>query len=240
MLSPLRSSYFVAAFLLSAAVAKPAAITLNGTCELGNCSSVDSVSNGQSVGPANFNFNYSFADGDIYNLSGTYSASYSTINGSSIGLGLSATYTGSSPSVGNDVLTFDLLQNYFDNSAGSFDGTYHETAPVTLSGNVGAGSTVTAQLSYDGQGIGLLGPYGPGTNLGQQSAYLTGLDGNYLDADFNFTFHFLAGTQPGAGGTSPAPTPEPALLLPLGAGFLALISRLKHRKSQAPVATDHQ
>ena len=214
--------------LCFSSLAFPAAITVNSTCEVGNCSSVDSVSSGQSVGPANFNFNYVFANGDIYNLAGTYSASYGN-DGSAIVINFSAIYTGATASVGNDVLTFDILQNYFDNSPGTFDGTYTENVPVTLGTNVGAGSNITAQLFYDGKGVGLVGPFGVGTNYASKSANLTGLTGDYLDADFNFTFDFMAGSQPGSGGTVSSTTPEPAQLLPFGGSLLLAALLLSHQ-----------
>lgn len=221
---------------IAASSAKPAALLLNGTCEVGNCTSVDSIGLGQNIGPSAFAFIY--ADGpDTYNLSGTYAASYSSA-GTFIVLNFSVIYTGISPSTGNDTLTFDMLQDYFDSGPGTWDGTYTETVPITIGGQVGTSSSVSANLFYDGQGVGQVGPFvGPGSYNGTQSADLTGLDGDTLGADFQFVFDFTPGTQPGAGSTvllSPAPIPEPPQSVPAALALFALFGAcLVRRRSRA-------
>ncbi|MBV8052005.1 MAG: hypothetical protein JOZ80_12490 [Acidobacteriaceae bacterium] len=232
MISRLRkvSVFFLSTLLLPLAL-HAADIKINSTCELGDCTNVDALGDGQSVGPANFSYNYTVGS-DTYNFSGTYAASYSNTGGNNISLTLNATYTGSGPSTGHDVISFDLLQNYYDPRPGTWDGTYTESIPVSFSGNVGTGSTVTANLCYDGsQCVGQVGPYGPGSYDVSNSAVLTGLGtGDYLDADFNFTFDFMPGTQPGAGGDVTS-APEPAQTIPAALG-LALIGGffLRRRK----------
>ena len=212
-----------ALFFLGAAVAQPAAIMVNSTCEMGSCSSVDSITYGQTAG-SSFSFNYTFADGDLYNVAGNWSASYGS-GGNQLNVIFSSTYGGPTASVANDSMTFDLLQNIFDSSAGTFNGTYTEHVPTYLSTGVGSASTISAEVFYDGQGVGLIGPFGVGSNYGQQSAYLTGLTGNTLTEDYRFTLNFGAGTQSGASAASA--TPEPAQAIPLaaslvGLGFMAL------------------
>jgi hypothetical protein len=222
---------------IAATCAKPAAIDVNGTCEVGNCSSVDSLSLGQSIGLSPFNFNY-VAGADTYNLSGSYAASY-TASGTFIAVFISAIYTGSSPSTGNDTLTFNMLQNYFNSGPGTWDGTYTEHVPLVIGGQVGPSSSVTGNLFYDGQGVGQVGPFiGSGSYNADQSANLTGLDGDTLAADFQFVFDFTPGTQPGAGATVAfsSTVPEPAQTIPAALALSALLGiglmRLRSRTSK--------
>ena len=185
----------------------PAAIQATGSstsCEVGNCASPGTLSPGDSVGTTAYSFIYTFANTDKYFVAGSYSASGAA---PSISFSATATYLGNSTSTASasDTLSVDLLQffSYNDNP----DGTYDESATLSQA-NVAPGSYVTSELSFGGQGIGLMGPL---TTLGSQSfsmsAVLTGL-ANPNEADFNYTFHIAAG--------SPA-VPEPA-----EAGFLAL------------------
>ena len=53
-------------------------------------------------------------------ISGTYANSYTTAGGSSIFVSPVVTYTGSAATTGEDKITFDMLQNIFDNSPGSY------------------------------------------------------------------------------------------------------------------------
>jgi hypothetical protein len=131
-----------------------------------------------------------------------------------------------------DTLTINVLQNVYDNSPGTFDGLYTENVPVTISGAIGTGSSVTANLFYDGQGVGQVGPFvGAGNYNGSASAYLplpgrTDLTGDYLYEDFQFIYDFAPGTDPGAGGGTPFAnenTPEPAETLPMALAFGLLI-----------------
>ncbi len=75
--------------------AKPASIAVNGTCEVG-CPSTPPLSNGQSTS-GSFDFDYTFVDGDIYNVAGTYGASYTTVDGSTIYVDPTITYEGHTP-----------------------------------------------------------------------------------------------------------------------------------------------
>jgi hypothetical protein len=209
--------------LLAPFTAKPATITVNAVCEV-NCSAPDSLTNGTSVsGP--FDFTFAFADGDNYEISGNYAASYSTADGSAIGVDPSVAYLGAEPTAGADTIDFTLFQSYFDTSCCSWAGTYSESVPLSLSALAGPGSTVAGELFYDGQGVGLAGPYGPGNYLVNESASLDfgASDSNpELTADFSFAFQFAAGTLPGAISSSIPPTPEPALSIPCGLGLILL------------------
>src|SRR5580658_5215675 len=101
--------------------AKSASIDVNGTCELG-CSFSAPLTNGQSTS-GNFDFDYTFLDGDIYNFAGNYSATYSTLDGSTISVDPTITYEGAGPSVGTDMIDFNLTQDYFDSSCCTWAGT---------------------------------------------------------------------------------------------------------------------
>jgi len=223
---------FVAPF-----VATPAALEINGTCETGgtSCSSVVPLLLNDSVGTTPFSFTVSVND-DPYLMSGTYAASYTSATGTILNLTLNATYTGDGPTSVTDILTLDLLQNFFNSSVGNWDGVYSESVPVNIFGDVGDGTNATAQFLVDGQSVGLLGPFGPGSNLGQVSKSLSGLAGNTLTQDFNFVFTFEAGTDPGAGSVvsaTPNVVPEPSSLLLLGSGLASFLMVVRTRRGQS-------
>jgi hypothetical protein len=166
-------------------------------------------------------YTYTFGDGDSYLVSWQYAASYGA-NGSYILAEPTATYIETSPSVGTDTLTFNMYETIYDNTPGSWDGVYTEYVPLFLSSNVGTGSTISGELYIDSTsgGLGLVGPYGPGTWYGQNSVDLTSLgSGSTLVEDYRVTFVFAPGTQIGASGAS---VPEPALALPVGLALLGL------------------
>ncbi len=225
MPSPVKYWCFFAAFLLllpSAAFAGD--IQINGVCVVGTCpppsGTSDAVQYGQSIGPTTGSYSLTFGDGDAYSITWSFSASY-TSSGTELSINPVATYTGGSPSVGNDVINFNFFQNYYDSSPGTWDGAYTETVPLAVLGNVGAGSTASAELFYDGQGLGLVGPFGPGYHFAQNTVTLTGLDADTLAAEYEFTFDFQAGTQDGASESSPVPEPYEAL--PLGLALAGLV-----------------
>jgi hypothetical protein len=155
---------------------------------------------------------YTFGNGDAYDVSWTYSAEYNS-NGTELSVDPTVTYVGSSPSVGDDSLEFQYFQNFYD--AGPWNGTYTEIIPLYLSANAAGGSTVSGQLFYDGQGIGLIGPYPPGNYSGMNSANLSGLTDPTLSADFQFYFDFAEGSTNGASASAASSSaPEPAQTWP--------------------------
>jgi hypothetical protein len=220
-------SLLLFSILLLPAFATAAAISVNGTCELGDCSTAglqsSAIGFGQSVPLTNFNFNY-IVGADTYNLSGSYSASFGS-GGTHIFGTVNATYTGTAPSAASDTLSFDLLQDYHFLNAGNWNGTYSENVPVS----VGPGTTFTGDLCYDGTHcVGTIGPLSAGLYDKSQSASLTGLTGDYLAADFNFTFNFPQGIAPGAGIDVLASVPEPVQTVPVAlalVGFSCAILR---------------
>ena len=234
----------VAAALLTGASAHASVVTLNGTCEInGPCDATTlqntAISSGQSIPQTAFSFFYTFAGTtDKYNISGNYAASYGS-GGNAFQVNLGIAYVSNSTNTASlgDTLTVNVFQDIFDNSPGTFDGTYTESVPVTISGSIGSDSSVTANLFYDGEGVGAVGPFvGPGTYLGQQSAYLTGLTGNYLYEDFQFTYNITAGTNAG-GGIMVTPTPavpEPMEMIPVSFSlviFICVTLTIKRRQS---------
>jgi hypothetical protein len=227
----------IAALALAVPIlALPASISIGGICEV-NCTAAanPSLTDGQSVsGSVDVAFSIG---GDNYLLTGGYGASYSSANGSTILFTPTLAYTGSAPSKTADSIVVDLFQNYYDSSPGNYDGTYTETIPLT----VGANATASAELFYGSgspttnrQGLGLVGPYGPGSYSVVKTAVLTGLDDPTLSADYQFTFDFAAGTPPGSGSTSPSTVPEPSQTVPaaIGLGGLALLATRRRTKRQ--------
>jgi hypothetical protein len=211
--------------------AKSASIAVNGTCEVG-CPTSPALHNGQSTS-GSFDFDYTFVDGDIYNVAGTYSASYSTVDGSTISVDPTITYEGHSPSVGPDVLDFNTKQDYFDPSCCTWAGTYYETVPLFLSSTAGPGSKIEGQVLYDNKSVGLVGPFGPGSYSESKSANLDfgALDTNpTLVADFELKVGFEPHTRPGADASSSSAAPEPAMVIPGGLGLILIYCGFLRRK----------
>jgi hypothetical protein len=210
--------------------AKSGSIDVNGTCEVG-CSLPDFLTNGTSDA-GTFNFVYTFGDGDAYDILGNYSASYSTLNGSTISIAPIFTYEGNTPSIGTDQIDLSFSQGYFDTSCCTWAGTYTETVPLALAASAGPGSTISGQLLYDGKSVGLVGPFGPGAYFVTQSANLDfgALDDSpVLLGDYQFSVKFAADTKPGssAGSTN---TPEPVTPLLCGLGLIMLGCFARSRK----------
>jgi hypothetical protein len=149
-------------------------------------------------------------DGDKYGISVAYSASYGAA-GSQLMVDPTVTYIGSSPTVATDVISVNFYQSIFDNSPGTFDGTYTETIPLVVPANVEA----FGQLFVDGQGLPLLGPFTNGAYDPSASQALTGLDGDTLAFQYNFTYQFSAGVTNGTSTSSPTTLlPEPTQTIP--------------------------
>jgi hypothetical protein len=218
-----RSKFFLRTALLALAIpviGLPANVTLTGP----------TVTFNGTAGPTSFNQTVTFGNGDVFDVAGTFSAAYNS-GGTSLSINPTVTYVGATPSVGNDSISISYTQPYFDNSPGSWDGLYTETIPVNIIGAVGAGSSLSGQLSYNGQGLGVLtGSSGVLTN----SANLTGLTTDTLTADFELTYNLNAGTAPGAGISSPASSsvPEPTEALPVGMGLAGVMYTVARRRKK--------
>jgi MYXO-CTERM domain-containing protein len=213
-----------------------AAIQINSTCYgPGSCSNpanlTDSVTYGNTIAGSQTN-NITIGT-DTYRVTNVYSTSYGDA-GSAITVLPTVTYTGSSPAATAETITINFLQDIYDNSPGNYDGTYEETIPLS----VPTDATASAELFVDGQGIGLVGPYGPGSYSVSKSAGLTGLDSAYLAFDYQFTFSFAAGLPPGSTGSSPNPSaaPEPAQTIPAGLGLVGLTLAAFRRRNTKEAA----
>ena len=151
MLLPVKSRYYVVAFLLLLlpSAVSAADIQINSACVFGACPPPAGVSDalqyGQSIGLTNVNY-LATVNSDAYSISLAYSASY-TAAGTAIFVNPTVTYVGVGPSLNNDVISINFFQNYYDASSGSWDGAYTETVPLALLGNVGAGSTVSPRAN---------------------------------------------------------------------------------------------
>jgi hypothetical protein len=219
------NTYLVFALSLAAPFAMRAeAIRVDSVCIVGDCANPDSLSDGESTS-GTFSVNLTFGDGDSYNISGNYGASYSTVGGSTIAINTIATYLGTAPSLGTDTISLSALQNYFDPSCCTWAGTYTESVPLVGTGSFGAGSVMSGQLFYDLIGLGRVGPFpAPGSYFETKSASLDfgPLDtSDTLAADFHFNFIFGAGTLTGAT-EGAGSTPEPASFVLSGLGLLAM------------------
>ncbi len=167
-------------------------VTVNGTCEVGNCADPQGVPYGSSTGRS-FSFNYTFPNTDTFRIIGLYSASSSS-SGTEIKFNVKALYLGNSThsASGNDTLTIDLLQSYgyrFD-----LDGTYSYSNTFHVGKYVAPSSTIQTDLYYEGQDVGTIGPFtGVGNYSGSASADLTGLT-HPLSADYRYTIFIAAGS----------------------------------------------
>ncbi len=218
--------------------AKPGAVMVNGTCLAGfDCTTAglqgSALGDGQSTS-GTVSTTLSFADGDTYLITGTFGASYSHLNGSTISAFPVVEYTGAGPSAGNDVINFTLLQDYVDPLPGTWAGSYTETVNLKATGTFGAGSTMSGQLLYDGVGLPVAGPFAaPGSYVVSNTEPLDfgPLDtSNFLAAMYQFNFAFNAGTQPDASADSP--TPEPVMMAPGGLALLAFGGLWSRRKGR--------
>ncbi len=224
---------------LTVATAFAGSVSVNATCEYnggGTCASPNQVAYN---GSWNDTFGFTYTAGtDLYSISGIIAASYGA-GGTVFQTNIVAVYLGGTPSTSNDVLTVDVLQSFFDNSAGVWDGSYTESVPIVINGAIGAGSSVSANLLYTTAGsggpqaVGLLGPYtGTGSHFGLLSTNLTLGGGNVLAGDFRFVFNFQPGTTTGGGGAVLA-TPEPAEMVPTAVLMLGGAAFLVRRKKTA-------
>jgi hypothetical protein len=218
----------VAAALLVPSAAFGASFTIDGVCVQGVAcplpsGSGDALSSGESesgFGPPSPSNVLTLGDGDTYSIAWTYSASFNA-GGTNISFEPTVTYTGTSATTTADDITLDMFENYYTSGVGvNWNGAYTEDAALVLSG-AGPGSSLTAQLCYDGTCLAALTQSGNGSSTKTNTQTLTGLTGNTLSAEYEFTFDFAPGTSSGSTGSSPPSIPEPAQTLPVG---LALLS----------------
>ena len=224
MIDGFRSCFVLAAFLvLTPTLSFPAALSINGTCELGNCAMPDSLPaiDGSSAGQA-FNIVYTLFNSDTYRISGNFGTTNAAAGDNTIGLNIAARYLGNATASAsaNDAINVDLLQNY----AYSYGiGFFSEYSNIQFSGPLAAGSLVTEQLSYNGYPLPLMVYIDPnGGSQSNNNQFVSGLPDPLL-ADLRLNFDFAAGSLPGATIAQVA-TPEPTVMLLVGVGLVCLIS----------------
>ncbi|HXB72286.1 MAG TPA: PEP-CTERM sorting domain-containing protein [Candidatus Acidoferrales bacterium] len=219
---------------LLAGTAFAGAISVNGTCEFGACTPVDTLAEGTSLTDP-FSFVYTFANTDEYRATGTLAArNLSNTTGIvRIALtGLTFTYLGNdsgTPS-GADSLVIDFLQNFQTPFATGINRSGFEAINGTFGGPLANASSVQGQVfSNGGTAMALLGPFFPpapfssGSVTNQLFAF-----GPITLADFRYTISF--GTGSGVGATfnidNTAPTvPEPSAWLLMAGGVAFLLFR---------------
>ena len=213
--------------LIAPVLAMASSIEINGVCQTGNCSPSDlqasAIGVGGTSGPNSLNVTNYTINTDTYDINITsYGATY--LSGTYIYIDLSATYTGTSPSTSADTIQVDELQDFYNNTPGTWDGNYTEVVPVI----VGNGATFQANLCYNGgsftQCVGQVGPLDTGTYNNNLSSNLVGLGGgDYLAADFDFIFNFPDGTLPGTSIDVPSSVPEPSQRVPVALALLGCL-----------------
>jgi trimeric autotransporter adhesin len=169
------------------------AISVNGTCELGNCAAPDTLGlTGSSSTP--FNFIFTFSNTDRFQIQGTLVATGLTL----IGTQATMTYLGNSSGTasGQDVLTLDILQNFQGPAAPT---AYLEVVYGIFGGPLASsGSSATAQLLVSGIALPLMGPFSPPNAFSAENEASTpGLGTTFLP-DARVIATFGAGSGSGA------------------------------------------
>ena len=206
------------AIVAFSSVASAAAVTVNGTCQVGTCGSPDTVASGSALSTA-FNFVVTLPNSDQYRIMGDVNASAGTATDPSVSVvsPFTVTYMGNAAGTSSaaDVLTLDALQNFklaftlrssFENAQGGF------------SGALSAGSSAQLQLVINGQALPVLGPFpSPASFSVKSQSFSLSAPSNAVQFDVRHVFTFAAGSGVGAtiynalppantmGGGSPAP-----------------------------------
>jgi hypothetical protein len=151
-----------AAVLLFTAPAFAGAISVNGSCQLGNCVTPDTLAENQSISQP-FNFIYTLPNGDRFQIQGILSQSN---NGSNAGTQLTVTFLGygSGAPSGKDVLTIDLLQNFAHSQTVS-SATFGDGIYGGFAGPIAPSSTAERDFFVNNTALPPLGPFTPSTTL---------------------------------------------------------------------------
>jgi uncharacterized protein (TIGR03437 family) len=168
------------------------ALSVNGTCEVGNCVTPDTLGlTGSSDTP--FNFVFTFNNSDRFQIQGALAA----VGLSILGTQATVTYLGnnSGTASGQDVVTVDFLQNFQSSPP---PGAYEELIYGIFGGALASGTSATAQFFAGGIALPLMGPFGPPNSFFATNSALTpGLAATFL-ADGRATATFGAGSSPGS------------------------------------------
>jgi hypothetical protein len=201
-----RTLMLTATMLAIPATCLPAALSINGSCEMGSCSSPTLLSVGGDES-GTFSFVYTLLDTDKYLVTGTYAASFpGTTN---ISFHTDVAFLGNSTDTTShaDNLTIDYLSGYDFTGDGS--GTYFANSTLWLPPGANAGSFTTGELFYNDMSTGLMGPYFGETHMNFSTSRDLTLSGP-LEADYRFAYSLTGGATP---------VPEPAEFGSLVLGF---------------------
>jgi hypothetical protein len=231
-------SAFIAALAIITVVGQPArasSIQVNGTCEVGTCSSTDVLALGSSTNTP-FNFTYEFADTDLFRLQGNLSTSNLQTNVSMLLSNFTVTYLGNNTGTvsGDDTLVNDFLQPVHLQTSEFFNA--NEALSGVFGKGLGSASSATAQAFFMGITLPVLGPFTPPPSdflsTGNGSGFVAlGTEPN----DYRYTLTFGDGSQIGSsitvnpGPNEPSTVPEPGSLVRFGSGALGLIGALRRR-----------
>jgi uncharacterized protein (TIGR03437 family) len=176
-----------------------AAISVNGTCQVGACASPDVVSSGNSLSTA-FNFTLTLPNSDRYRISGNINSTAGPAANPtfSVTSPFTVTYLGNAKGTSSaaDVINLDVLQNFqlaftVRNST--------ETAQGGFSGPLAAGSNVQVQLVIAGQALPVMGPFPAPANFSFKSqSFSINPPANPVQLDVHHIFTFAAGSGVGA------------------------------------------
>ncbi len=156
---PQRPIILLAFFLIAPIVTLASSIEVNSVCEVGTCPlPTNTLAPGSSIPVTNFNFE-AVINGDTYDFYGNYSA-YNTSNSpsGSVGITLDATavYEGNAPTVQDDEILLNDLQN--NTVPGSFNlkENYQESLTASFSGTLVKNTSLRGQTFFNGGWIGQL------------------------------------------------------------------------------------
>jgi hypothetical protein len=200
---PVRSFCGLAFIALISSFCLPAyagTISVNGTCQVGNCTKPDTLLLTGSISEP-FNFVYTLANGDMFQIQEVLAAADTAgTTFTSSGSRLTATYLGNGSGLpsGSDTLTIDLLQNL--QYAGNGSATFQFSLYGGFSGPIAAsGSSGSRDLLINGKALSPLGPFAL-QNVISASTNGTNISGltNPLLLQSRYALSFGAGSGPGA------------------------------------------
>ncbi|HEX4769460.1 MAG TPA: hypothetical protein VH351_01425 [Bryobacteraceae bacterium] len=188
------------------AIAFPAAIALiagGTTCLYGNCDNPDVLTPGQG-GPGLANVSFT-VNGDAFSLYAPFSVANNSPNGTSVSYLPIVVYTGSAPTRRTDAFTIDFYQDF---SYPAPSGKYSEATGAFV-WDAGPGSYFIAEAFYNGNGVGIMGPFAEGDSSDSHESALTLLGGNPLNFQYEMTYIFEPGSLHYAVMAAPGPPGKP-------------------------------